>query len=290
MRGLASTIIGMTVLGIFTGWLDRAEAQNRPAPSRVDRLLAQVVEGHNKERAKQGLGPLSVETHLTEAAQVHARDMAEHQEMTHDGSDGSTGAERVSRTGYHYLLTGENVAHGYRTSAEVMRGWMDSPPHKKNILADFSEIGVAVAYAEDGRPFWCVEFGKPMPKFEPITATSELVKKINEERKLAKKLTLIIEPKLAASAQEKAALLAKEEKPGGGTATLDGIDQKAFKDLAVSTAAGQPDADAMIKVILADPGLKEQILGKYTRIGTGYATSETGTPYWCVILANPARK
>ena len=44
---------------------------------------------------------------------------------------------------------------------------MDSPPHRKNILGDFSEIGVARVDGKDGKPYWCAEFGKPMPEPQP---------------------------------------------------------------------------------------------------------------------------
>ena len=59
--------------------------------------------------------------------------------------------------------------------------------------------------------------------------------------------------------------------------------------LPVSTAGGHPDAESMVKALKDNPNLESQILGKYTRIGTGYATAENGTPYWSLILANPVR-
>jgi uncharacterized protein YkwD len=38
---------------------------------------------------------------------------------------------------------------------------MKSPPHKRNILGNFSEIGAACATASDGTLYWCVSFGLP---------------------------------------------------------------------------------------------------------------------------------
>jgi hypothetical protein len=81
--------------------------------------------------------------------------------------------------------------------------------------------------------------------------------------------------------------MAKRKSQGGGTATLDGVDMNLWADVAVSTASGQPDAPAVVKVIFDKEELKNQVLGKYSRIGTGYATSENGVPYWCLILGNP---
>jgi uncharacterized protein YkwD len=264
-----------------------AKPPTAPAAPKVDPIIEELVEGHNKERAKEGLPPLKLEAKLTEAALVQAKDMADHEKMAHEGSDGSTPEQRVVNAGYHYLRTGENVAIGYRDVAEVMKGWMESPGHRKNIMGDFTEIGVARAYGKDEKPYWCADFGSPMPKFAPANASKDLVKRINEERAAAKLPALVVDEKLAKAAQERAATLAKNK---GGTATFEGIDQKPYSELAMSVANGHPDAQAMAKVLLDNPDLKDQVLGKFTRIGTGYATAEDGIPYWCLILATPARK
>ena len=42
-----------------------------------------------------------------------------------------------------------------------MKGWMDSSHHKRNILGGFSQIGVGSAIDEDGKRYWCVNFGLP---------------------------------------------------------------------------------------------------------------------------------
>ena len=272
-----------------------ALAQERPtpapstAPAKVDPIVEQLVEGHNKERAKAGLPPLKLASKLEEAAKVHAKDMAEHQTMTHDGSDGSTSRQRIVNTGYHMLSTGENVAVGYDGVASVIQGWMESPPHKKNILGDFSEIGAAMVVGKDDKPYWCADFGTPMPKFNPATASTDLVKRINVERSAAKLPELAVDTRLAKAAQEQAAKLAGKKSQGGESASFAGIDQKFFQELAMSTANGHPDADAMVKALLASPDVKAQLLGKFSKVGTGYATDEDGIPYWCLVLAIPAR-
>ncbi len=280
-------------------WLPSVVLAQKPAPApttpeavpaKVDPVVTQLVDAHNKERAAASLRPLKLEPKLQEAAVAHAKDMAEHEFMAHEGSDESSPAERVTRTGYHYLHTGENVARGYRDVKEVMQSWMDSPPHKKNILDDYTEIGVAVVYGKDEKPYWCAEFGKPIPQFDPTTAAEDLVKRINEERAAEKLPLLTVDPKLAKAAREQAASLAKSSSQGGGTAGMEGIDQRLYQELAVSTAGGHPDAESMVKALKDDPNLKSQILGKYARIGTGCATAENGVPYWSLILANPMRR
>ena len=97
--------------------------------------------------------------------------------------------------------------------------------------------------------------------------TKDLVKRINEEREAAKLPPLAVDnEKLAKAAQEQAVALAKkEEHRGARPPTFDGIDQNKYAELAVSTASGHPDAEAMAKVLLAKDDLKSQILGKYSQ-------------------------
>jgi uncharacterized protein YkwD len=124
-------------------------------------LRAQVLEAHNRIRAEAKLPPLSVSAKLQAAADAHARDMAARGKMSHTGSDGSTVVERTKARNYRCYRVGENIAHGRYNTDRLMKGWMDSPPHKRNILGSFSQIGVACAIAEDGKRYWCVTFGLP---------------------------------------------------------------------------------------------------------------------------------
>ena len=64
-------------------------------------------------------------------------------------------------TGYPHRRAGENIAAGRFTVERLMKGWMDSTPHKRNILGSFSQIGVACATGESGKRYWCVTFGLP---------------------------------------------------------------------------------------------------------------------------------
>ncbi|MFG2827495.1 CAP domain-containing protein [Streptomyces sp. NPDC048434] len=118
---------------------------------------ARVVELVNKERSKAGCSPLTVNAKLTKSAQDHSKDMADHKNMSHTGSDGSSPDDRITRAGYHWSSYGENVAYGYSTPDEVMAGWMSSPGHKRNILdCSFKEIGVGLAQPGD---YWTQDFG-----------------------------------------------------------------------------------------------------------------------------------
>jgi uncharacterized protein YkwD len=139
--------------------------ENKPARPNSDKTkeetVEEVIESHNAIRADAKLPKLEVSDKLKEAAERHAKDMAAHDKMTHDGTDGSTPFTRIDEAGYVWKRAGENVAYGQSDAEAVMKAWMESPPHKKNILGGFSQIGVAMVESKDGTPYWCVNFGLP---------------------------------------------------------------------------------------------------------------------------------
>ncbi|WKU08737.1 CAP domain-containing protein [Micromonospora sp. HUAS LYJ1] len=120
----------------------------------------QVVDLVNAERAKAGCAAVTVNAKLTLAAQQHSQDQADHQTMTHTGSDGSNAGQRLDRAGYTWRTYGENVAWNQQTPAAVMQAWMNSSGHRANILnCAFTEIGVGVATGNG--PYWTQDFAAP---------------------------------------------------------------------------------------------------------------------------------
>jgi uncharacterized protein YkwD len=88
--------------------------------------------------------------------------MAAHDHFDHQGSDGSTPATRVERAGFgDHRIVGENIAAGAMSPAEVVQGWLASPPHCENIMdGRFTRVGIA--YAANVRTpaavFWTQDF------------------------------------------------------------------------------------------------------------------------------------
>ena len=100
-----------------SGQETRAKGSSEASPSGVpaDPTLEALVEAHNKIRAEEKLPPLKAQAQLTVAVRNQARDMAEHKQLTHEGSDGSNPGTRIKRTGYVFKGYGENVAQGQET-------------------------------------------------------------------------------------------------------------------------------------------------------------------------------
>lgn len=121
-----------------------------------------VLEKTNAERKAAGIPPLAIDAKLLQAARSHSANMAKQEKLEHT-LDEKTVADRVRATGYGYSRVGENIAHNQETPAEVLKDWMESEGHKKNILnADFTHIGVAVATNAKGERYWTQVFAAPL--------------------------------------------------------------------------------------------------------------------------------
>ncbi|GAA4234279.1 hypothetical protein GCM10022254_38800 [Actinomadura meridiana] len=119
---------------------------------------AAVVSLTNSERAKAGCKPLRVDERLATAARRHSADMAAKNYFDHTSRNGDSPWKRMEDAGYT-SPGAENIAKGYATAAAVMKGWMDSPGHRANILnCGLRAIGVGRA-AGSGGPLWTQDFG-----------------------------------------------------------------------------------------------------------------------------------
>jgi uncharacterized protein YkwD len=118
-----------------------------------------VLELINKERAKYGLGAVTYNGVLDNAAEKHASHMSVVGKMAHEGiGDGDPG-ERIRAEGFRNAW-GENVATGQTSPEQVVREWMASPEHRRNILdPDYQQMGVGYVTAANGRSYWAQEFG-----------------------------------------------------------------------------------------------------------------------------------
>ncbi len=127
----------------------------------VSDAASQVADLVNKERAKEGLGDLTLDKELSQAAEVKARDMAENGYFDHLSPTYGTPSQLLDELGISYTAMGENIAKGYLTAETVMDGWMNSSGHRANILKSvYTKIGVACVEDEKGTHYWVQLFAK----------------------------------------------------------------------------------------------------------------------------------
>lgn len=106
----------------------------------------------NDQREARGLRRLRLHDDLDLAARRHARDMEDRNYFSHTSLGGTSFITRIRRTGYfrgaRTWRAAENLAWGsgsLETPRAVVRSWMRSAGHRRNILGRFNEIGIGIA-------------------------------------------------------------------------------------------------------------------------------------------------
>lgn len=127
-----------------------------------DPAIERMAELVNNERRAAGLAPLTIAPELMAAAQEQSWDMALSGLISHAGSDGRGAAQRMRDAGYNWQRCGENIAVGQTTPDEAMAFWMNSPPHRANILdPGMRELGVGYVRRSAGfGHYWTLNLGE----------------------------------------------------------------------------------------------------------------------------------
>jgi uncharacterized protein YkwD len=123
----------------------------------------------NQERNAYGLPSLEASSRLTNVAQGWTQTMV----ATGDFSHAVNFAGRFTASGYDWQAIGENIATGYTTPASVVRAWMSSISHCRNILdPHFRDVGIGALSATVGSVStepgtWTEDFGLLMSQSAP---------------------------------------------------------------------------------------------------------------------------
>ncbi len=134
-------------------------ANTNPAPPVAQGDEAKVLEITNRERATAGCPALVADDRLAAAARGHSADMAAQNYFDHKSKDGRSFVDRIKAAGYP-SPGAENIAAGQPTPEAVMKGWMESPGHRANILnCGLKALGTGVAKGGSFGIYWTQNFG-----------------------------------------------------------------------------------------------------------------------------------
>ncbi len=131
--------IFLTLFFSFLIFPARLFSQQAPGPD--EKFLLDAV---NHERAGEKLPPLKWDVNLAAAAREHVHKMADRNRLSHQFSGEPDLTARASDAGAHFSMVAENVAEA-PTVSELHIGWMNSLPHRSNIMnPKLTAIGIAV--------------------------------------------------------------------------------------------------------------------------------------------------
>ena len=166
-------------------------------------FVRDVFDRINAQRVQHGLKPCTYNRKLEKASQFHAEWMARNRKMEHLQEEAKSLEDhktcthhpinRAIRAGYkawddvffienrqdgqivhtkpdaddhvgEIIAVGWKAGHPATQTETIVKGWMNSPGHRKEILtAHYEEMGIGVACTPNDEydTFWCVVFGKP---------------------------------------------------------------------------------------------------------------------------------
>jgi uncharacterized protein YkwD len=132
---------------------------------RVENLIHQKV---NERREANGLDPIPQDDLLRQIARSHSQEMAQQGYFAHESPSGERFGDRYDQFGYNcrvpvgdnrYATGGENIwkmTASTEPSAETIasnavRGWMESPDHRENIMRPYwDDMGIGVYILDTG--------------------------------------------------------------------------------------------------------------------------------------------
>ncbi|WP_169568661.1 CAP domain-containing protein [Sneathiella limimaris] len=125
----------------------------------------------NGKRHIRNLTRLLLNQSLSKAARLHSDFMASTGTLSHLGKDNSTLMDRLNAVGYHASILAENIALCDGNPMSSTSLWMDSTPHRENLLnPNFTEIGIGITRdGEQTAHYWTIVLAAPLlPKTRSV--------------------------------------------------------------------------------------------------------------------------
>ena len=156
-------------------------ANNVDLNSEIDSSLQQIItqkifEKTNAIRTSRGLSELAQNDDMDQLAQLHSDNMVEHNFYDHVDHQGKSPSQRADDLNFEWRRIAENIAQvpwhenvlkcGNTRSAEsisecVVEGWRNSPGHYANMIGEFDQLGVGVAFTNDSIAYFTQVFRVP---------------------------------------------------------------------------------------------------------------------------------
>ena len=156
-------------------------ADNLDLNSEIDSSLQQIItqkifEKTNAIRTSRGLSELAQNDDMDQLAQLHSDNMVEHNFYSHVDHQGKSPSQCADDSNFEWRRIAENIAQvpwhenvlkcGNTRSAEsisecVVEGWRNSPGHYANMIGEFDQLGVGVAFTKDSIAYFTQVFRVP---------------------------------------------------------------------------------------------------------------------------------
>ena len=139
-------------------------------------IAQKVLQKTNTIRASRNLSELVQNNDMDQLARLHSENMIEHNFFDHLDHQNKSPSDRADDLSFGWTRIAENIGYvpwfenvlgcGDTRTAEsisecVVEGWRNSPGHYANMIGDFSELGVGVAFTNDSIAYFTQVFRTP---------------------------------------------------------------------------------------------------------------------------------
>ena len=155
--------------------------ENMEINSETDLTLQQIIaqkilEKTNAIRNSRGLSELTQNDDMDQLAELHSLNMIEYNFFDHVDHQNKSPSERADDLDFDWRRIAENIGYvpwfenvvgcGDTRSAEsisecVVEGWRNSPGHYANMIGEFDQLGVGVAFTNDSIAYFTQVFRVP---------------------------------------------------------------------------------------------------------------------------------
>ncbi|MCK5708946.1 MAG: hypothetical protein KAI07_00280 [Deltaproteobacteria bacterium] len=106
--------------------------------------------------------PVNWDVRIESAALKHSQDMAQNQNFSHTGTDGSNAGDRLLMQGYNWSTWGENILVGLDDARDAVDAWIGSSGHCSIIMSPtLLEVGAGVSqglFQSSTASYWTLVF------------------------------------------------------------------------------------------------------------------------------------
>jgi len=168
----------ITVLFLFIGVFMRcakepSEDQSIASKDLNEQIAIKILIKTNAIRISHGLEGLLQDDEMDVLASLHSENMIAYDFFDHVDYEGKSPSERADDLDFVWSSIAENIGYvpwfenvsgcGDTRSAEaiakcVVEGWRNSPGHYVNMIGDYDELGVGVAFTQDSMAYFTQVF------------------------------------------------------------------------------------------------------------------------------------
>lgn len=154
LKSLISICVLMIILSCSPKWAPTSNTPESNEPAFSGNMVeASVLQYVNEYRKRQGLSSLKPLLAASKQANEHSKDMA--LRKTGFGHQGFEQRMQNIKQSFGWITaSAENVAYGQLTAKEVVKGWLNSPGHKKNIEGNYTDTGIGIYADKNGVLFF----------------------------------------------------------------------------------------------------------------------------------------